>query len=102
MRPGGVVVGHPGGNRGAGLGKAGEHSLVQQFVAHPAVEAFDVAVLHGLAGRDVVPLDPVVLCPFQHGRGGQFRPVVGDDHPWLAPPDHQLSMPTEVSSEVPK
>ena len=32
--------------------------LVQALVTQSAVEAFDKAVLHGLAGRDVVPLDP--------------------------------------------
>ncbi len=31
--------------------------LIEKLVAHPTVEAFDEAVLHRLAGRDVVPVD---------------------------------------------
>lgn len=55
MRPGGVVIGHPGGDDGAGLGQAGEHRLVEQFVAHAAVETLDEAVLHGPAGGRSFP-----------------------------------------------
>jgi hypothetical protein len=40
--------------------------LVQALVAQAAVEAFDKAVLHQLAGRNVVPLDPEFFLPGQH------------------------------------
>ena len=36
------------------MGHAEEQGLVQQFVAHVAVEALDVAILHRLARRDVI------------------------------------------------
>ena len=40
-----------------------EERLVEKLVAHPAIEAFDEAVLHWLAGCDVVPVDLMILCP---------------------------------------
>ena len=52
-----VVVGGPFPDRGAGMGHVAEHGLVQKLVAHAAVETLDKAVLHWLAGSDVVPLD---------------------------------------------
>lgn len=41
--------------------------LVQQLVPHLAIEALDVAVLHGLPRHDVVPLDPLILRPGEDG-----------------------------------
>jgi hypothetical protein len=35
----------------------------EAFVAQPAVEAFNEAIQHRLAGRDVVPFDPKLLLP---------------------------------------
>lgn len=84
VRPGSVVVGHPGGDDGTGLGHAGENRLVKQLVTHASVEALDEAVLHGPAGGDVVPLHAMVLHPCQHGVAGQLGAVVGDDHLPLA------------------
>jgi hypothetical protein len=40
-----------------------EQAFVEEFVAHAAVEALDEAILHRFAGRDVVPLDPMIDCP---------------------------------------
>jgi hypothetical protein len=37
----------------------------QELVPHAAVETFREAVLHWLAGRDVVPFDPVLGAPLQ-------------------------------------
>ena len=52
-----------------------EQVFVQALFAHATVKAFDQAVLHGLAWRDVVPTDLAVLLPFEHRVGGQLRPV---------------------------
>ncbi len=67
------------------MAQAVEQVLVQQLVPHSSVEAFDEAVLHGLARRDIVPLDLPVLLPFQDGIRGQFGPVVADHHAGVAP-----------------
>ena len=45
-----VVVEPPALDDGAGLGEGGEDLLVEAFVAQPAVEALDEAVLLRLAG----------------------------------------------------
>ena len=57
----GIVVDQPEGQGLAGLTERGEHGLVQQFVAEPAVKALDEGVLLGLAWCDVVPLDLLLL-----------------------------------------
>ena len=51
-------------------------ALVQQLIAHAAVERLDRAVLHGLAQSIVMPLDPVLGAPGQNGMRGEFRAVV--------------------------
>ena len=84
MWPRGVVVGDPVGNELAGMCQVAKQCLSQELVPHPTVEAFDEAVLHGLAGRDVVPFDLVLGAPLQDRVRGQFRPVVRDDHSGLA------------------
>ena len=57
------------------MAQAVEQVLVEQFIAHAAVEAFNEAILHRLARRDVVPVDLAVLLPFQDGVGSQLRPI---------------------------
>ncbi len=59
----GVVVLLPLGDGLLGMIKAEEQSFVQQLVPHPPVEALHEAVLHGLSGRDVMPVDGMVLRP---------------------------------------
>lgn len=56
MRPAGVAVEGPGGQLLAGVVDAEEQGLVQQFVAHAAVEDLDEAVLGRLAGGDVIAM----------------------------------------------
>ena len=53
-----------------------EPVLVQAFVTQTAVETFDVAVLHGLAGiyEDMVYL--LGIRPFIHRIAGELRTVV--------------------------
>ena len=52
-----------------------EEVLVQEFIAHPAIERFNEPVLHGLARGDVVPLNVSVFLPFQDRIAGQLRAV---------------------------
>ena len=72
------------------MGQADEQGLVQQFVAHAAVEALHVAVLHRSARSDVMPLHADLPAPCQHGIAGELRAVVADDHTGLAAPGDQL------------
>ena len=86
MRPRGVVVGDPGSDDLASLIEIEKQALVEKLVAHATVEGFDVAVLHRLAGRDVVPFDLMLFAPAQDRVRGELGAVVGDDHPRLAAP----------------
>lgn len=49
------------GDGAAGMVKAEEQAFVQKLVAHPAVEALDMAVLHRLSRREGVPFHTVIL-----------------------------------------
>ena len=75
-----VVVGPPCGDDPAGVGEPVEQVFVEAFIAQATVEAFDEAVLHRFARRDVVPLDPVLVGPLEHGVRRELRPVVADHH----------------------
>ena len=41
--------------------------LVEALVAQATIKALDEAVLHWLAGSDVMPFDEAVLLPFENG-----------------------------------
>lgn len=64
VRPPGIVIIDPDGDLFTGMSHTGEQRLIQQFVAHPAVEALDEGVLGWLARRRVMPLDPGLAAPF--------------------------------------
>src|SRR5690349_4587150 len=88
MRPRRGVVSDPSSDDLVSLIEIEEQALVEQLVAHAAVEGFDVAILHRLAGRDVVPLHLMLLAPAQDRIRGELGAVIGHDHAWLAsPPD---------------
>ena len=55
--PSGVVVDPPCFDDASGLTEVREEVLVETFVAQPAVEGLDEAVLRGFAWRDIVPAD---------------------------------------------
>src|SRR5260221_14125238 len=63
MRPVDVVVVDPRGDNTPRLVDAKEQRLIQKLVPHLAIETLDIAVLHGFAGSDVVPVDLVVPGP---------------------------------------
>ena len=60
MRPPDIVVGDPSGDLGAGVIEIEEQGLVEQFIAHPAIETLDEAVLHRFSRHDKVPIDDCV------------------------------------------
>lgn len=59
---------------------------VKPFVAHSAIEGFDIAVLHRLSRRDAIPFDLMILRPGQDCIRGEFRAVIRNDHSGLAAP----------------
>ena len=65
MGPFGVVAVGACSDSVASMVDAEEQGFVQQLITHPAVEGFAVAILHGLAWGDVVPLHLHLLGPFQ-------------------------------------
>jgi len=69
--------------------EAEEQSFVQQLIAHTTVEAFAEAVLHGLARRNIMPLDLAFGRPGEDGVRGEFRPVIRDDHSRFSAPTDQ-------------
>ena len=84
MRPPDIVVVDPVSDLGTGVVEIEKQGLVQQFIAHPAIEALDEAVLHWLSRCDEVPVDDCVLAPGEHGIAGELGAMVGHDHSWLA------------------
>lgn len=66
MGPIAIVVIRPCYDDVLGLGSL-RTRLVEVLVPQAAIEAHDERVLHGLAKRDVVPLDKVILLPLEGG-----------------------------------
>jgi hypothetical protein len=58
MRTAMVIVIAPGRDGYPGLGEAQEDMLVKALVAQTAIERFSECILHWLAGRDPVPVEP--------------------------------------------
>lgn len=75
MGPLRIVVDPPCLDDPAGVFQAGEQMLVEALVPQPPVEALHEAVLHRLAGLDVMPFDAAFLLPYEHGVRGQLRAV---------------------------
>ena len=74
-----VVVAQEG-QRAAGIREVVEDLLIQAFVAQPAVEGLDVALLLRLAGVNLMPLDLVVVRPFQDGFADELGSVAHSEY----------------------
>src|SRR5262249_3682250 len=79
VRASGVVVETPAFDDAACRLQAAEEMLVQALVAQAPDKALYKAILHGLARRDVVALDAMLLLPFQDGVGGEFSAVIANN-----------------------
>ena len=75
-----IVVGAPCRDHAAGMAQRREQVFVEALLAHPSIEAFDQAILHWFARRDVMPADFAILLPFEDRVAGQFGTVVRDHH----------------------
>ncbi len=53
-----------------------EQRFIQTLVPQFSIKAFDEAVLLGLSGRDVVPIDARILNPFEDRHAGERSSVV--------------------------
>jgi hypothetical protein len=74
MRPDIVVVVAPESQGSAGICQTVEDLFVETFVAQAAVEGLDIAVLLGLSGGDVMPLDAVLVGPLEDRLAGELGP----------------------------
>ena len=84
MRASNIVVGPPLLDNLPGVAVAGKQVLVQALVTQTPDEALHQPVLHGLAGSNVVLVDPVVLLPSEHGVRGELGAVVRDHQQGVA------------------
>ena len=80
--PLGVVVLSPALNDDLGCSERVEDLPVQQFVAQPSIEAFDVAVLPWAARLDEGRLRAHGLDPATEIRGDELRAIVAADGQW--------------------
>ena len=87
MRPTMIVIVVPRFDGCARLGQAQEYMLVQALVAQTAIARFNERILHWLAGRDIVPVQPPDRLA-QHRHAGQLA-VIADDHFWASAFGHQ-------------
>src|SRR5438874_11011553 len=91
MRPRRVIVGDPRSDDLTSLVEIEEQALVKKLATHAAVERFDIAILHRLAGRDVVPFHLILFAPVQYRIRGELGTVVGHDHPRRPRPSLSLA-----------
>src|SRR3546814_15818667 len=102
VRPRLVVIFGPGRDHCAGMIEVEEQRLVQKLITHPAIEALDIAVLHRLAGRDIMPLDADLAAPCEHPLRCPPGPVVAAAHPRSAPlPDPTPRPPPHPAPSTP-
>jgi hypothetical protein len=71
-----VVIRTPFRDLSARVEQIPEPAHVQALIAEPAIEAFDVGILHGLAGLNVHRVDLSFDAPGQEVPRGKFRAVV--------------------------
>jgi len=90
VRSDGVVLATPGFDQHLRLLQGVEDLAVEELIPQPGIEAFDVAVFPGTAGRDVGGLGPHRGDPRLHRLGDELRPVVGPDMSGHATQDEQI------------
>ena len=62
-----------------------EQGCIQQLIAHAAIDALGVAILHRCAPSDVMPLQPDLTASRENGVAGEFGAIVADDDAVLVP-----------------
>ena len=96
MRPDIVVVVAPKGPRATGISEAVGYFFIEAFIAQATVEGLDIAILLRFAGVDVMPLDLVVVGPFQDGLAGELGAVVRNyTGGFSVDPDERIQFPRD-------
>jgi hypothetical protein len=54
-----------------------EQRPVEELIPKTAVEALDEAILHRLAGRDIMPFDAGLICPCEDRVAGELAAISG-------------------------
>lgn len=85
-----IEVASPVSDHASGMMQRLEPLLVQALVAELAVEALDVAVLHGLARSDQDVPDAMAGGPGHEGSTGELRAVIGPHRRGVAAEDRCL------------
>ena len=86
----GVGVVPPSFDNNWGFPQRVEDFAVEQFVAHPSIEAFAVAVLPWRSRLDICSLCPNCLDPIPDGLSDKLRAVVRPDICWNITHDEQV------------
>ena len=68
----------------AGIAQCAKQRFVEAFASRFAVEAFNGAILLGLSGRDVMPIDTGFLNAFEDRHAGELGADVRHDCLWHA------------------
>ena len=85
-----VVAGEPFFGHATHLAQGFEHVAIEHLLAIGSIEAFDVAVLHGLARLDKTQFNSMATRPPGQGLADELGPVVGPQHLRLAADFNQL------------
>jgi len=96
-----VVAEPPTADLGAGFVQAPDPLLVEALVSELAVEAFDIAVLHGPPRLDQDVLDAMFLRPSDAGSAGELRTVVRPNCCQIAKPLARVGDLDELGAERP-
>jgi hypothetical protein len=83
-----IVIADPVRDRCPRMSEAEEEGFVKKLIPHPPLK-LSQKPFYGLARRDEVPGNLVLLRPGEHGVRCKLSPVVRDDHPRLAVPFDQ-------------
>ena len=76
MWPGLIIIISPSFKAVPGVSQGQKNILIQALVAHFAVEAFDMSVVHRFAGADKIQPYMVRMRPGIQLFAGKFRPIV--------------------------
>ncbi len=74
-----IVLSHPLMDGLAHFGKRAEEISVEHLISEALVETFDVPVLHGLAGLNVMEADLMIVAPSDELGRDEFRAIVDPD-----------------------
>ena len=75
-----VVVPAPCRDQAASMAQGVEDVFIQAFIPEASIKTLHKAILHRFPRRNVMPLNLAVLLPLKDRIGGEFSPIVTDQH----------------------